>query len=146
MFIVQTFNFVGQSPCAVIAYMMGSCNGGSEFFNCLHVLELRSYLICRILTVSTATWIHILWPHCPRGPDNSNLCECSTVGYSLFSLCVACQGEIWITCGYFVSSFQSSQQKTYCESHCNWLAGFPNPVPSGIRVPQWALIDVTVRC
>ena len=23
---------------------------------------------------------------------------------------------------------------------------FPNPVPSGTRVPQWALIDVTVRC
>jgi hypothetical protein len=23
---------------------------------------------------------------------------------------------------------------------------FPNPVPSGTRVPQWALIDITVRC
>jgi hypothetical protein len=23
---------------------------------------------------------------------------------------------------------------------------FPNPIPSGTRVPQWALIDVTVRC
>jgi hypothetical protein len=23
---------------------------------------------------------------------------------------------------------------------------FPNLVPSGVRVPQWALIDVTVRC
>ncbi len=23
---------------------------------------------------------------------------------------------------------------------------FPNPVPSGTRVPRWALIDVTVRC
>jgi hypothetical protein len=22
---------------------------------------------------------------------------------------------------------------------------FPNPIPSGTRVPQWALIDVTVR-
>jgi hypothetical protein len=23
---------------------------------------------------------------------------------------------------------------------------FPNPIPSGTRVPQWALIDITVRC
>ena len=23
---------------------------------------------------------------------------------------------------------------------------FPNPVPSGTRVPQWALLDITVRC
>jgi hypothetical protein len=23
---------------------------------------------------------------------------------------------------------------------------FPNPIPSGTRVPQWALLDVTVRC
>ena len=23
---------------------------------------------------------------------------------------------------------------------------FPNPVPSGIRVPQWAVINVTVSC
>jgi hypothetical protein len=23
---------------------------------------------------------------------------------------------------------------------------FPNPVPSGTRVPHWALLDVTVRC
>ena len=22
---------------------------------------------------------------------------------------------------------------------------FPNPIPSGIHVPQWALLDVTVR-
>jgi hypothetical protein len=23
---------------------------------------------------------------------------------------------------------------------------FPNPVPSGIRVPHWSILDVTVRC
>ena len=23
---------------------------------------------------------------------------------------------------------------------------FPHPIPSGTRVPQWALIDITVRC
>jgi hypothetical protein len=59
---VQAFNSVGQSPCTVIAYMMGSCDGGSEVFNCLHdVLPLRSYLICRIRTFSTTTGIQVLW-------------------------------------------------------------------------------------
>ena len=62
MHYVQTFNSVGQNPCTVTAYMMGSCNGGREFFNCLHVLALRSYLICRIRAISTATGIQVLWP------------------------------------------------------------------------------------
>ena len=26
------------------------------------------------------------------------------------------------------------------------MHSFPNAVPEGTRVPQWALIDVTVRC
>jgi hypothetical protein len=58
----QAFNSAGQSPCTVIAYMMGTCDGGREFFNCLHVLTLRSYLICSIRTVSTGTGIQVLWP------------------------------------------------------------------------------------
>ncbi|KAF8491360.1 hypothetical protein F5888DRAFT_1060208 [Russula emetica] len=70
-----------------------------------------------------------------RGPDNSNLCECSTVGYSLFSSCVAYQGEIWVTWSEWVTNCTRTLPP----------GSFPNPVPfaSGIRVPQWALIDVT---
>ena len=32
MYCIQTFNSLGQSPCTVTAYMMATCNGGSEFF------------------------------------------------------------------------------------------------------------------
>ena len=33
----------------------------------------------------------------PSGVDVSNLCKCSTVGYSLMSACGGCQGGKWIT-------------------------------------------------
>jgi hypothetical protein len=40
-----------------------------------------------------------------------------------------------------------SRQKIYCIGTDEQMAcRFPNPVPSGTRVPQWALIDITVRC
>jgi hypothetical protein len=32
----------------------------------------------------------------PSGIDDSDLCKCSTVGYSLISACAGCQGEDWI--------------------------------------------------
>ena len=35
----------------------------------------------------------------PSGVDNSNLCKCSTVAYSLVSACAACQDAEWITYG-----------------------------------------------
>jgi hypothetical protein len=33
----------------------------------------------------------------PSGVDDSNLCKCSTVGYSLLSACGGCQGQTWVT-------------------------------------------------
>jgi hypothetical protein len=41
-----------------------------------------------------------------------------------------------------------SRQKIYCMAltEGQMACRFPNPVPSGTRVPQWALIDITVRC
>ena len=33
----------------------------------------------------------------PSGADDSDLCKCSTVGYSLISACGGCQGQSWIT-------------------------------------------------
>ena len=33
VYCIQSFNSVGQSPCTVIGYMMGTCNGGCEFFD-----------------------------------------------------------------------------------------------------------------
>jgi len=113
----------------------------------------------------------------PSGVDDSNLCKCNTVAYSLISACDACQSSNWIT---YVSSSSFPPQspsvygmrlplgglsirtivQKFClprrefpvaaTSHSMALTrrsalSFPNPVPAGTRVPQWALIDVTVR-
>ncbi|KAH8979746.1 hypothetical protein EDB92DRAFT_1902897 [Lactarius akahatsu] len=61
-------------------------------------------------------------------------CECNMVGYNLVSACGACQGRDWIPWSDYSSS-------------CN-ISGlppltFPNAVPSGTLVPQWALLNYT---
>ncbi|KAH9973128.1 hypothetical protein BGW80DRAFT_286726 [Lactifluus volemus] len=65
----------------------------------------------------------------------SNACKCSSVVYSLLSACDACQGEPWLT--WYAYSINCT--KEYPALY------FPNPVPAQTRVPQWALIDVTVE-
>ncbi|KAI0246197.1 hypothetical protein BJV78DRAFT_1286662 [Lactifluus subvellereus] len=71
----------------------------------------------------------------PSGDDDGNLCKCSTVAYSLLSACDACQQETWI---------DWSEYSTNCTKIMP-VSSFPNPVPSGTRVPQWALLDVTLE-
>jgi len=39
----------------------------------------------------------------PSGVDDSNMCKCNTIAYSLISACDACQSETWITYGFIVS-------------------------------------------
>ncbi|KAH9973143.1 hypothetical protein BGW80DRAFT_286979 [Lactifluus volemus] len=65
----------------------------------------------------------------------SDTCKCSTVAYSLLSACDACQGSTW---------FNWYDYSTNCTTDYP-ASSFPNPVPNGIRVPQWALIDITVQ-
>ena len=43
----------------------------------------------------------------PAGVDDSNLCKCNTITYSLVSACGACQGAQWITYDYIFSSLIS---------------------------------------
>ncbi|KAI0270215.1 hypothetical protein BGY98DRAFT_1190076 [Russula aff. rugulosa BPL654] len=108
-----SFNSLGQNACMVAALMMSTCDAGSFAVGPLQPGE--SY------------------PG-PSGTDNSNLCKCSTVGYSLISACTGCQGERWIR---YWSEYVTNCTKTLPPS------SFPNPIPSGTRVPQWALLDVT---
>ena len=113
----------------------------------------------------------------PSGVDDSNLCKCNTVAYSLISACDACQGAQWITyasststqrpTGAYVSALAGQNMCTTARRFCllqrefplatenlfrlaltkgQMALRFPNPVPSGTRVPHWALLDVTVRC
>ncbi|KAI0297402.1 hypothetical protein BC826DRAFT_165512 [Russula brevipes] len=71
----------------------------------------------------------------PSALDAGNWCKCNTVAYSLLSACAACQGELWP----FWSDFSTNCSRVLPAS------SFPHPVPSGTRVPHWALIDVTVE-
>ncbi|KAI0280143.1 hypothetical protein BGY98DRAFT_372834 [Russula aff. rugulosa BPL654] len=66
-------------------------------------------------------------------PESSNRCLCSTVGYSLLSACVACQEEKPISWFDFVANCTSTLPPSQ----------FPNPVPAGVYVPHWAILDVT---
>ncbi|KAI0270212.1 hypothetical protein BGY98DRAFT_268172 [Russula aff. rugulosa BPL654] len=69
----------------------------------------------------------------PSDVGNSNFCICSTIGYSLISACAGCQGENWISWSQYVTNCTDTLPPS----------SFPNPIPSGTRVPQWALLDVT---
>jgi hypothetical protein len=81
--------------------MMSTCNGGREFFlffNCPHVLiSFAEYTVFQL----QPGWVYFG----PSGIDNANLCECSTVGYSLYSACGACQEQEWVTYDHIVSTF-----------------------------------------
>ena len=109
-YLVQTSNSLGQSPCTVIAYMMSTCNGGREFFFFFFLFFFNCRTLVVLISLSFAEYL--LWPlqptwvyFGPSGTDNANLCECSTVGYSLFSACGACQEQEWITCDHIMFAF-----------------------------------------
>ncbi|KAH9991390.1 hypothetical protein BJV77DRAFT_1068353 [Russula vinacea] len=66
----------------------------------------------------------------PTGDAATDLCYCSTVGYSLLSgLCICHQ---LVDMGGRLHRDLASLD-------------FPNPVPSGIRVPHWSILDVTTE-
>ncbi|KAN0119097.1 hypothetical protein V8E52_004544 [Russula decolorans] len=107
-----TFNSLDQNACTVAAYLMSTCNGGTFTIDALKA----GYSYTG-----------------PSGVDDTNLCKCNTVTYSLISACDACQGAVWTSW----SDYSSNCTKTLPPS------SFPNPVPLGTRVPQWALLDIT---
>ena len=98
-FCVQSFNSLGQDPCEVTAYMLSTCNGGCESFAylfCLALASLYSLISFAAFPLSTLDPNDSSYGG-PDYTDASNLCECSTVGYSLVSACGGCQGHTWIT-------------------------------------------------
>jgi len=97
---VQSFNSLGQDACLIVAYMMSTCNGGCEsftFYSCLATAESQRFISFPAFTVPTLVPGYSYTG--PSGPDNSNLCKCSTIAYSLISACGGCQGAKWITYG-----------------------------------------------
>jgi len=69
------------------------------------------------------------------GPSlqDANICQCSTVTYSLMSACGACQGM-----SYLSWSVWSANCPTV------YLSAFPEAIPVGVAVPGWAYLNVTV--
>jgi hypothetical protein len=110
----------------------------------------------------------------PTALDGTNMCKCNTVAYNLLSACDACQSAIWISCGRLLlrpsvhwlirdsagPNIRATAQQPWLPRResswaIRWGLGheltdfftrrFPNAVPSGTRVPHWALMDPTVR-
>ncbi|KZT44530.1 hypothetical protein SISSUDRAFT_26429 [Sistotremastrum suecicum HHB10207 ss-3] len=67
----------------------------------------------------------------PSNPPSA--CECSTVFYALISACSLCQGNPTITTW---NLFSVNCTKTS-------LASFPQAIPPGTSVPQWAYQDIS---
>ncbi|KAI0280144.1 hypothetical protein BGY98DRAFT_1175730, partial [Russula aff. rugulosa BPL654] len=67
-------------------------------------------------------------------PESSNKCQCSTVGYSLISAWSHARDRYVQLSSYTVNCTPASTLPP---------SQFPNPVPDGITVPHWAILDVT---
>ncbi|KAH9161228.1 hypothetical protein EDB89DRAFT_754399 [Lactarius sanguifluus] len=111
-----SFNSLGQNPCKVTAYMMSTCYRG-------------------VFTVNPLSLGDIAY----AGPSREEVrdagsCWCNSVAFSLISACSECQGA------------QSLLWSEYYQNCTRILepSTFPNPVPAGTRVPQWALVDITL--
>ena len=95
----QSFNSLGQNACTVAAYLMSTCTGGCEPSSLL-----RPFVFEPCLNSFSAFTINSLDPgYHYTGPseyDDTDMCSCNTVTYSLLSACVACQGEEWISYGF----------------------------------------------
>ncbi|KAH9035485.1 hypothetical protein EDB85DRAFT_1943616 [Lactarius pseudohatsudake] len=110
-----SYNSLQQNPCLVTAYLAAVCNNG--VFSIPELLPQHYYTG-------------------PSGVDNDDQCKCNTVVYNLISACDACQGASWIP--YSTWSFN-------CTANAKAPPGiFPEPVPAGTRVPQWAYIDTSI--
>ncbi|KAN0139309.1 hypothetical protein V8E53_002810 [Lactarius tabidus] len=110
----QSYNSLDQNPCTVSAYLLATCYGGVFDMNPL-LLGDSGYAGPSIAEAAAA------------GP-----CWCNTVTYNLASACSECQGG---------QSILWSEYYQYCSTILP-PATFPNPVPAGTSVPQWALLGI----
>ncbi|KAI0270214.1 hypothetical protein BGY98DRAFT_268207 [Russula aff. rugulosa BPL654] len=69
----------------------------------------------------------------PSAAQGTDLCLCNTIAYSLLSACDGCQGSEWISWSDYAFN-------------CTTIlppGSFPNPIPAGTSLQQWALVNVT---
>jgi len=110
-----SFNSLGQNPCTVVAYLMSTCYGSGFDATTLN-LESTAYL-----------------GPTPEEVREAGGCWCNTVAYSLISACSTCRGGMAIPFSEYTGSCRTVSQPST----------FPNPVPAGTNVPQWALVAIT---
>ncbi|KAF8524010.1 hypothetical protein JB92DRAFT_2882341 [Gautieria morchelliformis] len=105
-----TYNQEQQSPCLVAAAFQSACNSGIPA-----LASDQAY----------------------AGPKmgESSPCQCSTVVYSVFSACGACQGALFNPW---------TDWMTNCSASDISISRFPPSLPSGLTVPAWAYLNVTV--
>ncbi|KAG1827173.1 uncharacterized protein BJ212DRAFT_1294516 [Suillus subaureus] len=112
-------NSLQQSPCVVASYLESVCWGGD-------------------FTVSSLPpGTHYAAPTVA----DANKCECSTVTYSLVSACGACQNATFLNTLDFTEPRSWSQWNYNCS--LVYLQEYPNNIPSGTVVPNWAYLNVT---
>jgi hypothetical protein len=88
---------------------MQACTNTKKFCASLLMCELSSSLLCpcifepcRLISFPAFSIKALAPGYHYTGPsdyDDSDLCKCNTVTYSLLSACVACQEEEWISYG-----------------------------------------------
>ncbi|KAH6918420.1 hypothetical protein BKA70DRAFT_1247150 [Coprinopsis sp. MPI-PUGE-AT-0042] len=64
---------------------------------------------------------------------NVNACRCSSVYYSMLSACAECQGNDYLRW----SAWNGNCSEVYLET-------YPRDIPTGVKVPHWAYIDVSI--
>lgn len=67
--------------------------------------------------------------------NNSTLCQCNTVTYSLVSACAACQGQRFISWSQWIANCTTSNVS---------IATYPLRLPTSVQVPSWAYLNVTI--
>ncbi|KAH8978836.1 hypothetical protein EDB92DRAFT_1821349 [Lactarius akahatsu] len=132
-----SYNSLGQNPCNCCGIFGGNMWHWAYVFS-PPVLPLRAK--CHPIL---GTFSHRFTPHAYtvfkidplpqgslyRGPDvnQSNLCECNTVVYSLVSSSEWIQWSQW-----YINCSTVSTDGTY-----------PNSIPAGTRIPRWAYLEVS---
>ncbi|KAH9054941.1 hypothetical protein EDB87DRAFT_1643957 [Lactarius vividus] len=129
-----SFNSLGQNPCEVAGYMMGTCYGGSNTFEISRVhcpvSSPPTEFVIDPLGMSTLNSYAV-----PSETNGTESCWCNFVAFNLYGGCNECQGGPRVPLLWEDYSIN-------CRNIGRTLPGFPNPVPPGTRVPQWALLVV----
>ncbi|KAH9169208.1 hypothetical protein EDB89DRAFT_2231404 [Lactarius sanguifluus] len=124
----------------VVAQIMGpDCNVTMDWsFNSL---GQSPCIVAAYMLATCNSSVFILEPLQPGNSytvsDSSsfNNCLCNSVAYNLLSVCDACQGQNWRAWSNYSSNCPNGP----------FPLPFPNSVPLGTRVPQWALVDHTLE-